>query len=227
MLTKHRSHLRSYGRINSRYMTAPKKTLVDSFITNYSINDAVFSRAKAYQYRALEIGFGDGEHLARQLTATKNTFWMGAEPYKNGIFHLRGLLGDTIFSNLAIWPDDIWLLLPQIPENLLTHVYILFPDPWPKRRQFKRRLIQSLFLDALARVMQSNAILTIATDHAEYASWVLSIILKHRNFSWLSSMPRDWLLPPDHWQETRYQRKALAGHTPYFLYCQKHSSVES
>ena len=205
---------KSFGRIRNRYLTDKKKELLYRRLDDYRLDPASMLPIQTH----LEIGFGDGEHLFLQAKEYPHIYWIGAEPYLNGVAQLLMRLEDTPLDNLALWPDDVWGLLPMLPSHSIDRVYLLFPDPWPKRKHFKRRLVQHDFIDQMARLISSNGELFIVTDHGEYASWIVYQFTSHGFFSWQAQTPVDWLTPPKSWKETRYQKKALAGSTSYYLH---------
>jgi tRNA (guanine-N7-)-methyltransferase len=163
----------------------------------------------------LEIGFGGGEHLAHQARLHPGTSIIGCEPYVNGIAGLLKSIYDEKLDNIRVYPDDVRKLLEHLPESSLSRVFILYPDPWPKARHHKRRLISKEFLDALARVMKPGAELRLATDHADYATWMLERLLPHPAFTWTAETCDYWLKPPADWLSTRYEQKRLAGMPTY------------
>ncbi len=162
----------------------------------------------------LEIGFGAGEHLAAQAAAHPEIGLIGCEPYVNGVAALLSRIDAVGLTNIRIVADDARPLLAALPAACLGRVFILFPDPWPKRRHHKRRLISTRALAELARVMKDDAELRLATDHREYARWMLRHLLADPDFFWTARCPRDWREAPPDWPETRYQIKAAAAGRP-------------
>ncbi len=153
---------------------------------------------------SLEIGFGYGEHLLRSAMARPGVGHLGADPFRNGVAHLlaswEGLRGTQ--DNLRVWADDAWLLLRRLAPLSLSEVYVYHPDPWPKRRHWKRRLIQAPFLAEVARVVKPGGWLFLATDHEDYAAWMADRT---------AEASRDWTVQGDHHApvSTRYYAKAL------------------
>lgn len=166
----------------------------------------------------LEIGFGGGEHLAHQAMLHPNTAIIGCEPYINGIGDLLKKIEAEKLENIRVFTEDARLLIEKLPGACLDKVFILYPDPWPKARHHKRRLIAGPFLDMLARVMKPGATLQLATDWADYATWMLEQLLPHPSFAWTAKTCDDWLNPPADWLSTRYEQKALREkRTPTYL----------
>ncbi|NQU58293.1 MAG: tRNA (guanosine(46)-N7)-methyltransferase TrmB [Rhodospirillales bacterium] len=166
----------------------------------------------------LEIGFGGGEHLAAQARAHPDIGFIGAEPFINGVAKLLSAISDGALQNIRICDDDARPLLDAMAENSVDRAFVLFSDPWPKRRQNKRRFIVKENLDRLARVMKDGAELRFASDHMGFVSWSLQALIEHPCFSWNARRANDWRIPPEDWQPTRYEEKALArGERPAYL----------
>jgi tRNA (guanine-N7-)-methyltransferase len=166
----------------------------------------------------LEIGFGGGEHLAAQARAHPRKGFVGCEPFLNGVAKLLAVIDREKLANIRIWDEDATKLLPNLPEAIFGRVSILYPDPWPKRRQRKRRFVSDESLAMLARVMRPGAELRFATDIDDYAGWVLARILRSPHFLWTAARADDWRRPWADWPGTRYEAKALReGRKPSYL----------
>lgn len=215
----------SYGRRRGRPLRAGRAALLDEVLPRLTVPapapgtrlDPRSLFAFAPQAVWLEIGFGAGEHLAAQAEAHPDIGLIGAEPYINGIASLLARVHEVGLANIRIWPDDIRLLLPALPAASIARVFVLFPDPWPKARHHKRRLIAPPFLDALARIMAPEAELRLATDDPGYLEWAVERFAAHAAFAALTPRPADWQVRPADWPGTRYEAKGLAGHPPAFL----------
>ena len=165
----------------------------------------------------LEIGFGGGEHLVAQATAHPNTRFIGVEPFLNGVASCLRHIEEANAQNIRLHNGDARDVIARLPDASLDRVYILFPDPWPKARHHKRRLIQAEFLDELARVMKPGAELRFATDWANYASWTLEQVTRHPRFAWMAESAAHWRNAwPGHTQ-TRYETKKLGDCAPIWL----------
>ena len=166
----------------------------------------------------LEIGFGGGEHLRSQAAAKPDVGFIGIEPFVNGMAtFLAGLEADGL-ANVRIWDGDASLLLPELPAASLGRVSLLFPDPWPKRRQRKRRFLSDENLTRLARVMRPGAELRFATDIDDYTGWALARVMRSGSFVWRPARPADWREPWPGWPGTRYEAKARkAGRSCAYL----------
>lgn len=166
----------------------------------------------------LEIGFGGGEHLAAQARAHRDINFIGCEPFVNGMAKLLATIDHEKLDNIRLWDDDVTKLLPTLPEGCFSRVYILYPDPWPKRRQRKRRLVSDAMLHELARVMRKGAELRFASDIDDYIGWVLARALRSSDFRWTATRAEDWRKPYEGWPGTRYEAKALReGRVPSYL----------
>jgi tRNA (guanine-N7-)-methyltransferase len=166
----------------------------------------------------LEIGFGGGEHLAEQAERHPDIGFIGCEVFENGIVKLLGEIDRRCLANIRIYPDDARPLLAALPPRSIGRVFILFPDPWPKARHHKRRLIARATLDHLAEIMTDGAELRLATDDPSYLAWMLEHAIAHGAFSWTARRPSDWRERPADWPPTRYEQKAKkASRVPAFL----------
>jgi tRNA (guanine-N7-)-methyltransferase len=166
----------------------------------------------------LEIGFGGGEHLAVQAECHPTVSLIGCEVFEPGIATLLAHIERRHIANIRIFVDDARLMLAALPPSSIDRVFILFPDPWPKLRHEKRRLLSRETLDALAVIMRDGAELRLATDDDNYLSWMLERVTDHPSFEWLARSSRDWRARPTDWPPTRYEEKArAAGRAPTFL----------
>jgi tRNA (guanine-N7-)-methyltransferase len=169
----------------------------------------------------LEIGFGGGEHLVHQAQHSPDVGIIGAEPYINGVAMLLGKIRQAGVNNLAIHPGDARDLMDVLPDNTIAKAFLLYPDPWPKKRHHRRRFVTPEHLHPLARVMKCGATLRIATDIPDYVRQTLEEVPK-AGFAWLAERPNDWRAPWDDWTSTRYEQKALReGRVPHYLTFQK------
>jgi len=194
--------------------------LVRTLLPRLRIDPREPLRAFAFPTSALrlEIGFGGGEHLAAQARENPRVGFIGCEPFVNGIAKLLAVLAREGLQNVRIWDADAAELIGLLPPGSLAGVDLLYPDPWPKRRHRKRRLVSDENLDALARVMTPGALLHFATDIDDYAGWALARVLRSRVFAWTAERPDDWRQPWPGWPGTRYEAKAAReGRKPSYL----------
>lgn len=165
----------------------------------------------------LEIGFGGGEHLVHQAVSNPGIGLIGCEPYINGVAMLLGKVRKAGVSNLRIHPGDARDLFDVLPSSSISKAFLLYPDPWPKKRHHRRRFVTPEHLEPLARVMAPGAELRIATDIPDYVRQTLEQVPRH-GFTWTAQRAADWRVPWDDWLSTRYEQKALReGRTPHYL----------
>ncbi len=168
----------------------------------------------------LEIGFGAGEHLVGVAKQYPDVLFIGCEPFMNGAAQCLVLMEAQGVTNIRIFPDDAQLLLDALPDDCITRTDILFPDPWRKKAHHKRRIINPVTLKKLARVMPRGAELRLATDHTDYAAWMLEQIALCDDFAWEAASQDDFQKPPEDWVVTRYQEKAFReGREAVFMGC--------
>lgn len=166
----------------------------------------------------LEIGFGAGEHLAAQADYHREISFIGCEVFENGIVKMLRQIERLRLDNVRLFADDARVLIQALAAASVDRVFILFPDPWPKRRHAKRRIVSRKTLDALAAIMRDGAELRLATDDCNYLCWILEQVTDHSAFEWLARRPSDWRERPGDWPSTRYEEKARAvGRASFFL----------
>jgi tRNA (guanine-N7-)-methyltransferase len=166
----------------------------------------------------LEIGFGGGEHLALQAERHPDITLIGCEVFEPGIARLLAHIERCHLDNIRIFADDARRIIAALRPSSIDRAFILFPDPWPKRRHADRRLVSRETLDALGVIMTDGAELRLATDDSNYLVWILERVTEHPLFEWLARGPLDWRNRPNDWPPTRYEEKArVAGHVPTFL----------
>lgn len=171
----------------------------------------------------LEIGFGGGEHLAAMAKAHPETGYFGVEPFLNGVAKLLAAIEADGLTNIRALRGDARNVLAALPDASLDRVYLLYPDPWPKRRQRKRRIVDDAFLAEVARVLKPCCELRFATDIDDYAGWTLARIAQQDKLVWLAQTADDWRQPWPEWHRTRYEEKALReGRVPgYFRFVKR------
>jgi tRNA (guanine-N7-)-methyltransferase len=166
----------------------------------------------------LEVGFGGGEHLAAQAAAHPGIGMIGCEPFVNGVSSLLGHIERESLPNIRILDDDARFLLDALPEASIGRGFVLFADPWPKRRHWERRFIGPDNLARLARVLADGAELRLASDDPGLVTWMLEHTWHHPAFEWLARRAEDWRSRPADWPQSRYEQKAIeAGRRPVFL----------
>ncbi|TKT74921.1 tRNA (guanine(46)-N(7))-methyltransferase TrmB [Aquamicrobium sp. LC103] len=166
----------------------------------------------------LEIGFGGGEHLHHEAGRFSDTGFIGVEPFVNGMAKFLAQLEAEPRANIRVYDDDATRLLDWLPEGSVDGIDLLYPDPWPKKRHWKRRFVSAANLDRFARVMRTGAKFRFASDIDTYVNWTLAHCRAHPSFEWIASSPDDWRLAYEGWPGTRYEAKAVReGRAPAYL----------
>jgi len=156
----------------------------------------------------LEIGFGGGEHLLAEAHAHPRTGFIGCDPYLNGIAKLLTRYETAPAANLRLHPGDAAELLGWLPDRALGRIDLIHPDPWPKRRHWKRRFVQDATIARMARVLKSGGEFRFASDVEDYCTWTLEHFAHAAEFSWTAECARDWRTPWPGFTHTRYGQKA-------------------
>jgi tRNA (guanine-N7-)-methyltransferase len=168
----------------------------------------------------LEIGFGGAEHLIAQAQAHPNVGFIGTDAFINGVAKALVAIDENRLANIRLYFGDASELLDWLPAGALTRIDLLYPDPWPKRRHWKRRFVQDESLKRLARILKSGGELRFATDIPDYAVHALMRIMRSDDFAWTAECADDWRKPWAGFSRTRYEAKAIReGRTPaYFIF---------
>ena len=196
--------IRSFGRIKSRKLSDHKNLLLEEFFPLFQIKNL-----EPTKKNILEIGFGFGDFLFEKAQKNPQINFFGFEPHLNGVVNLLAKMENTPLKNLQISNQDVRLSLEKFPEKFFDEIYILFPDPWPKAKHFKRRLLTKEFFDqTIFPKIKNLGKLVIATDHDSYKTWILAEILRSEKFLWDAESKKDWQVFPADWVETKYQKKA-------------------
>ncbi|MFC2951139.1 tRNA (guanosine(46)-N7)-methyltransferase TrmB [Marinicaulis aureus] len=166
----------------------------------------------------LEVGFGGGEHLAWQAAHNPKIGFIGAEPFVNGVAKLLVHVDEGRQENIRIHHGDVRPLIEALPDASLARIYVLHPDPWPKKRHHKRRMISPWFFAQAARLLKSGGELRVASDIRDYIRWTLMHAQQASEFEWTATCAADWKKRPGDWPQTRYEAKSLReGRTPAYL----------
>jgi tRNA (guanine-N7-)-methyltransferase len=166
----------------------------------------------------LEIGFGGGEHMIAEAGRNPRTGFIGVEPFVNGMAKALAAIAEHRLDNIRLHFDDALFLLEWLPDRSLARVDLIYPDPWPKRRHWKRRFVQDATLAELARILKPGGEFRFVTDIADYAAWTLTHVLRAPEFEWTAERADDWRLPWPGFDGTRYEAKAKrAGRLPCYL----------
>jgi tRNA (guanine-N7-)-methyltransferase len=166
----------------------------------------------------LEIGFGGAEHLIAQARANLHSGFLGCEPFANGMAKALVAIDALQLTNIRLHHADAVDLIGWLPAGSLARVDLLYPDPWPKRRHWKRRFVSNTSVAALARILRPGGEFRFATDWANYAEWTLLRVLRSRDFTWTAERADDWRRPWPAFGGTRYEAKAMReGRAPCYL----------
>lgn len=217
--------LRSYGRRKGKPLSARKERLLQDLLPRLRLD---LKGAAPGHLRDLfpvpvgevwlEIGFGSGEHLLWQAEHHKDVGFIGCETFINGLASLLGAIETRGLPNIRVHDGDAREALAWLPDRSIGRSFILFPDPWPKKRQLKRRLISAETVSEFARVLAPGGELRFASDSGDYAAHTLLLMGQSGAFTWLAERAADWGVRPSDWPETRYERKALSeGRKPVYL----------
>ncbi|HEY9010907.1 MAG TPA: tRNA (guanosine(46)-N7)-methyltransferase TrmB [Devosia sp.] len=168
---------------------------------------------------AIEIGYGGGEHLARQARENPETGFIGCEVFSGGIAKLLEKIDADELGNVRLFTDDALKLLVKLPDASLDEAFLLYPDPWPKTRHHKRRFVSPVTLGELARVLTPGSIFHFASDIEDYSNWTLAQVLRSPDFVFAPGAPGSWFDPFPGWEPTRYEEKARAEgrHVSHYL----------
>jgi tRNA (guanine-N7-)-methyltransferase len=212
--------LRTFGRIRSRAIKPRQAALMATLLPKVSVPAGPFDPRALMPGASevwLEIGFGGGEHMAAHAARRPDVLFLGAEPFLNGVASALRHIEEGDLANVRLLAGDARDLMAALPDASLGRVFILFPDPWPKARHVKRRLIQPGFVAHAARLMKPGARLRFATDWADYADQTLITIGRSPDFRWLAERADDWRQPPADHVATRYEEKRLGDCAPIWL----------
>ena len=209
--------LRSFGRRRGRKPSHRQQALLRDALPGVALDlgtpaplplEGIFAQPVGQIW--LEIGFGGGEHLVWQATRNPSVGLIGCEPFQDGVLKVLDVISSRECRNIRLVADDARPLLRWLPPSSLERVFVLFPDPWPKLRHRKRRLINAPLLHMLGRVMRAGAELRIATDVGDYAGAILQAVRQQGALRWMAETARDWRERGDDWPPTRYECKAVA-----------------
>lgn len=207
---------RLYGRRQSRPLNTQRQEAFDTLMPKLQIEVApaldpktLFPASKTEHW--LEIGFGNGEHLTALMQTHPENGYIGVEPYINGMAAFLKDIKDEPCDNIRVLMDDAILLCENLTDECLDGIYVLNPDPWPKTRHHKRRIISRDNLDIFARILKPGAALIMSTDVDGLAEWIVTQSFTHPAFEWTAKCADDWRKTPENWIKTRYEEKGAKG----------------
>jgi tRNA (guanine-N7-)-methyltransferase len=215
---------RLWGRAQGRPLSAHQAALVNTLLPRIAtaLPDPL-NGLQGFDGIMLEIGFGGAEHLLHRAQENPKTAYIGVEPFLNGVGKALAGIEKLQLDNVRLHHGDVRNVLDGLPDACLEAAYILFPDPWPKPRHFKRRLIQEELISQLHRVLKPGGKLFFASDILTYVDWSFTRILRFSNpegkgFDWPANSQADWMQPYEGWPGTRYEAKAFReGRTPHYF----------
>ena len=214
---------RLYGRSSGHKLRQGQQELIDRLLPQVAVpaegeitSQRLFGDDRPMHF---EIGFGSGEHLAYRADLLPDHGFVGCEPFLNGVATALTHVRDGALRTVRLHMNDALEVLRRVPDNSLLMIYLLHPDPWPKARHSKRRMVNDGPVGLFADKLKPGGELRVATDHPVYLEWTLMIMQRHTEpFEWLAEKPGDFLEPPSGWIETRYGAKSRReGRRPYYL----------
>jgi tRNA (guanine-N7-)-methyltransferase len=213
---------RLYGRRSGHKLREGQAALLEELLPAISVPDegVLDSRSLFGSDRTLhfEIGFGSGEHLAFRADLLPDHGFIGAEPFLNGVVGALTHVRDGRLTNVRLHMGDALEILERVPDGALSFVYLLHPDPWPKARHAKRRMVNHGPLDMIAAKLKPGGEFRLGTDDPTYCRWAMMIMNARPDFEWLAESAQDFLTRPGGWPETRYEAKARRkGHEVWYF----------
>lgn len=213
---------RLYGRRAGHKLRQGQAALIEEWLPRLAVPESgpvsamsLFGDDRPIEF---EIGFGGGEHLAAQAQARPGHGFIGCEPFLNGVVSAIGHIRDAEIANVRVHMGDALEVLERIDDASLDRVYLLHPDPWPKARHAKRRMINPGPLDLIAAKLKPGGEFRLGTDDPTYCRWAMMVMRTRPDFLWQASAAGDFLTRPDDWPETRYERKARRqGHEVWYF----------
>lgn len=195
----------TFARRIGRSLRDNQKKLISEFLPQLKFN---MDEVKNFNQVTFEIGFGNGEFTLKNAIENPNDLHIACDPYLNGVAALLGKIKEAEIRNIRIFGDDARKLLDELPDNFLNNVYIICPDPWPKKRYHKRRIIQKDFIEYLRKKLMTGGHLVFVTDHHGYAEWILDESKKCYDFLKNTTID-DFHELPSNWHHTKYQRRGI------------------
>src|SRR6218665_582023 len=203
---------RLYGRSKGRPLRMGQSTLVEELLPALSVPEegpidaaSLFGQDRPLHF---EIGFGGGGHLAYRAELLPEHGFIRAQPFLNGVAAALGHIREKHLANVRLHMGDALQVLERLPDASLRFVYLLHPDPWPKARHAKRRMVNHGPLDLIARKLQPGGEFGLGTDDPSYCRWAMMVMSQREDFEWLAESAKDFLIRPGGWPETRYEAKA-------------------
>ncbi|HEY8604950.1 tRNA (guanine(46)-N(7))-methyltransferase TrmB [Tsuneonella suprasediminis] len=215
---------RLYGRSQGKPLRAAQQELVDNLLPQIAVPaEGPITAERLFGHDCplhFEIGFGGGEHLAYRADLLPDHGFIGAEPFVNGVAQALSHVRDGALGNVRIQHGDALEVLRRVPDGALTMLYLLHPDPWPKAKHAKRRMMNDGPVDMVAAKLKPGGEFRFGTDHPVYLRHALMVMRRHRHqFDWQVESRKSWEVRPSGWCETRYEHKArtVFGHEVWYF----------
>jgi tRNA (guanine-N7-)-methyltransferase len=223
---------RVYGRRQGRPMHQGRRDVIATILPERQISKEILKEnhllspdeifGQKVDVLHFEIGFGNGEHLLYIMNENPMHHFIGAEPYMNGMSAFLKSLPVPTPENVCVHMDDALMVLNSLKDSSVDFLYILNPDPWPKSRHHKRRIVSEANLEVYARVLKDGGVMLQTTDVDELAEWMLTKTINCPHFEWVAEKPEDWKTAPNGWMSTRYENKGRdAGRSQTYLMYQR------
>lgn len=215
-----------YGRQQGHKLRKGQKDLLETLLPKLQVPvpaEGAIEPATLFEHSPaevfLEIGFGGGEHLIARAGRHPERGFIGAEPFVNGVAKILAGIEATGLTNVRLHFGDARDIIEQLPDRSLAGIYLLYPDPWPKKRHNKRRFVNEDNLRQLHRILKPGAPFLFASDITDYVRWTLGRVLRHGGFQWTAEGKADWTTAPAGWPGTRYEAKAFReGRRAHYLH---------
>lgn len=226
---------RLYGRKQTRALSDVKQAVINGLLAKLQPDIGAIKIKSRIEVAELfgkpamplwfEIGFGSGEHLIGLMKQNPDIYMIGAEPFINGMANFLFALDQEKLpqDRIRVWMDDAIALAERLPDRSLERIYVLNPDPWPKKRHHKRRIINQENLTTFARILKPGSMLVMSTDVSDLADWMVTEASLHPDFQWTARKADDWRLMPQDWIPTRYEGKGKSkgGQQVYLMFERK------
>jgi tRNA (guanine-N7-)-methyltransferase len=212
-----------FGRRKGKRLRGQQSSLVEDLLPSLRVDpEAVADLASLFPRPVsavwLEIGFGGGEHLLARARANPGIGFIGCEPFVNGMAKMLSAIDAEGIDTIRLWDDDATKLLPALPDAAFERIFLLYPDPWPKRRHHKRRFVGDETVAEFVRLLPPGGLFHFASDIDHYVGWTLAHVARNPGLAWTARRPADWREPYPGWPGTRYEAKAIReGRTPSYL----------
>jgi tRNA (guanine-N7-)-methyltransferase len=212
---------RLYGRRSGHKLRQGQEALLEELLPQVAVPDGPLSAPLLFgddRPLEFEIGFGSGEHLAWQAAQRPGHVFIGCEPFLNGVVGALTKVDEQGLGNVRLHMGDALDVLERLPDASLDRLYLLHPDPWPKARHAKRRMVNHGPLDLFAAKLKPGAEFRLGTDDPVYCRWSIMIMAARRDFEWLAHDADDFRQRPEDWPQTRYEAKARRkGHEVWYF----------